>query len=157
MPELTHVDARGEARMVDVSAKEVTARRAVAEGYLRLGPDGLAAVLERRSAKGDVLGIAQLAGIQAAKHTALLIPLCHSIPLDGVEVRLWADEALPGVRVEVEVRATWRTGVEMEALVAVQAALATVYDMVKAVDRGGEIGGVRLRSKEGGRSGAWRR
>jgi cyclic pyranopterin phosphate synthase len=155
MAGLTHVDAAGNARMVDVGDKEVTRREAVAEGTIALGPDALAAVVERRAKKGDVLMVAQLAGIQAAKRASDLIPLCHPLPLTSVAVELAVEGST--VRVTATVRADWRTGVEMEALTAVSAALLTVYDMLKAVDRGMEISGIRLLSKTGGRSGSWTR
>jgi cyclic pyranopterin phosphate synthase len=153
MARLTHVDAHGDAHMVDVGDKAITRREAVAEGFVTLGPDALAAVVEHRAKKGDVLATAQLAGIQAAKHTSDLVPLCHPIPLDAVDVTLRVDGT--SVRCKARVRATWRTGVEMEALTAVSAALLTVYDMLKAVDRGMEIGPVRLLTKTGGKSGKW--
>ncbi|TNE84222.1 MAG: cyclic pyranopterin monophosphate synthase MoaC [Deltaproteobacteria bacterium] len=157
MVELTHTDDAGNARMVDVGDKQVTDREAVAEGVISLGPEALAAVVERRAKKGDVLAVAQLAGIQAAKRTSDLVPLCHPLPLTGVKVDLEVDEAASLIRVRARVRCTWRTGVEMEALTSVSAALLTVYDMLKAVDKGMEIGGVRLVSKRGGRSGTWER
>jgi cyclic pyranopterin phosphate synthase len=157
VPHLTHVDAAGNARMVDVGDKEVTARRAVAEGFVALGPEAFAAVSERRAAKGDVLAIAQLAGIQGAKRTSDLVPLCHPLPLSSVDVRLELDPATRRVRAEATVTTHWRTGVEMEALTAVSVALLTVYDMLKAVDRGLEIGPIHLLSKSGGRSGTWTR
>lgn len=143
--------------MVDVGDKEITEREAVAEGVIHLGPDALAAVLERRAKKGDVLTVAQLAGIQAAKRTSDLVPLCHPLPITGVKVELTVDE--PGSRIVVwaRVRTIWRTGVEMEALTSVSATLLTVYDMLKAVDKGMEISNVRLVSKRGGRSGVWER
>jgi cyclic pyranopterin phosphate synthase len=153
MPELTHVDAAGDARMVDVSGKDETARVAVATGQIRMGPEALAAIVERRAAKGDVLLIAQLAGIQGAKRTSDLIPLCHPLPLSGVSVAL--EVVGDAVVATATAKTTGRTGVEMEALTAVMAALLTVYDMLKAVDRGMCIEGVRLLSKDGGRSGAW--
>lgn len=155
MPDLTHTDAEGNARMVGVGAKPVTDRVAVAEGWIAMGPVALAAVTERTARKGDVLTVAQLAGIQGAKRTADLIPLCHPLPLTGVDVRLWVDG--DRVRCRATARTTWRTGVEMEALTAVSAALLTVYDMLKAVDRSMELGGVRLLEKRGGRSGTWTR
>lgn len=157
MPKLTHVDDAGNAHMVDVGDKSITHRVAVAEGWIRLGPDALAAVLERKAAKGDVLAVAQLAGIQGAKRTSDLIPLCHPLPISGVEVAVSVDAEASEVRVVAKTRADWRTGVEMEALTAVSAALLTVYDMLKAVDRSMEIGGIRLLEKRGGRSGTWRR
>jgi len=157
MVDLSHADAQGNARMVDVGDKEVSRREAVAEGHIALGPEALVAVLERRARKGDVLAVAQLAGIQGAKRASELIPLCHPLPLTAVEVDLHVDEAARRVVVRATARATWRTGVEMEALAAVSAALPTVYDMLKAVDRGMEIGGIRLLRKSGGRSGTWLR
>ena len=150
-PQLTHLDAAGRPHMVDVGAKPDTDRAATAEGWVRLGPAARAALAPGANPKGDVLMIAQLAGIQGAKRAAELIPLCHPLPIDGVDVQV---ELLPeGVRVVAGVRTRWRTGVEMEALTAVTAAALTVYDMLKAVDRGLCIDGVRLLSKRGGRSG----
>jgi cyclic pyranopterin monophosphate synthase len=151
--ELTHLDAEGNARMVDVGDKPITAREAVAEGRIRLGPEAARAVRERTAGKGDVLTIAQLAGIQAAKRASDLVPLCHPLPLSGVDVALTLDGE--AVVARAAVRAHWRTGVEMEALTAVTAALLTVYDMVKAVDRGPVLEDVRLLEKRGGRSGHW--
>ena len=154
---ITHTDEHGNARMVDVGDKEITAREAVAEGTIRLSEAAFALVVERRAKKGDVLAVAQLAGIAGAKRASELIPLCHPLPLTAVEVLLEPDPTSNTIRCEAKARATWRTGVEMEALTAVSAALLTVYDMLKAVDRSMEIGAVRLLSKTGGRSGAWRR
>jgi len=154
MAELTHVDADGNAHMVDVGGKPLTDRRAVARGQIRLGVDAAAAVAERRAAKGDVLAVAQLAGIQGAKRTSDLIPLCHPLPLSGVDVVLRLEGEV--VVCEATARAHWRTGVEMEALAAVSAALLTVYDMLKAVDKGMVIEEIRLLEKAGGRSGVWR-
>jgi cyclic pyranopterin phosphate synthase len=151
----THLDERGDPRMVDVGDKPVTARRAVAEGWIRLSADTLSAVMDGAVRKGDVLAVAQLAGITGAKRTADLIPLCHPLPVSGIDVRLTPDPDLPGVRATAEVRVEARTGVEMEALTAVSTALLTVYDMCKSMDRRMEIGGVRLVLKEGGRSGSW--
>lgn len=153
---LTHLAEDGRARMVDVGNKAETERTAVAEGVLRMGRDAFDALVAGRSRKGDPLLVAQLAGIQAAKRTADLIPLCHPLPLTQVDVEVSADEALPGVRVTATARVRGRTGVEMEALTAVSVALLTAYDMVKAMDRSMVLEGVRLVSKEGGRSGAWR-
>ena len=150
---LTHLNAAGEARMVDVSAKAATARDAVAEGFIAVAPDALAAIRAGSVAKGDVLAVARVAGIMAAKRTADLIPLCHPLPIGGVDLDL-AVEA-NGIRATATVRTTHTTGVEMEALTAVSVALLTVYDMAKAIDRGMTIGGVRLLAKRGGRSGAW--
>ena len=155
MVELTHTDADGNSRMVDVGDKAITAREAIAEGEIRLGSEALAAVVERRAKKGDVLMVAQLAGIQAAKRTSDLVPLCHPLPLSGVRVDLEVDEAGSRILVRARVRTDWRTGVEMEALTSVSAALLTVYDMLKAVDRSMEIGGIRLIEKRGGKSGTW--
>jgi cyclic pyranopterin phosphate synthase len=153
---LTHVDAKGRARMVDVSAKGDTTRRAVAEGRLDVAPATLRALREGRLEKGDALAVARLAGIQGAKQAADLIPLCHPVRLHAVRVDV--EPAPPAsVRVRAEVTACDRTGVEMEALTAVCAALLAVYDMVKGIDRGAEIGSVRLLEKTGGRSGAWAR
>ena len=154
---LTHIDEAGNARMVDVGSKPLTDRVAVAEGWIRLSPEALAQVTERRARKGDVLAVAQLAGIQAAKRTSDLVPLCHPLPLSGVEVELSVDVEASQVRAMATVRTTWRTGVEMEALASVSASLLTVYDMLKAVDRSMEIGGIVLLEKRGGRSGEWRR
>ena len=153
---LTHFDDRGAARMVDVSAKAETARVAVAEGWVRMAPETLALIEEGGAAKGDVVGVARLAGILGAKRTAELIPLCHPLPLSKVSLDLEADAALPGLRVRATVGTTGRTGVEMEALTAVSVACLTVYDMAKAVQKDMEIGGRRLLSKTGGKSGDWR-
>jgi cyclic pyranopterin phosphate synthase len=152
---LTHFDAAGHAHMVDVTDKPVTDRIATAEGAIVMLPETLALIAAGRAEKGDVLGIARLAGIMGAKRTADLIPLCHPLPVSRVAVELETDAALPGVRVRATVRTTGRTGVEMEALTAVSTALLTVYDMVKAVDRGMTITGVRLLLKDGGKSGRY--
>jgi cyclic pyranopterin phosphate synthase len=141
--------------MVDTSEKTATPRLAVAEGWIRMSPEALAVVREGRAAKGDVLQIARIAGIAGAKRTADLIPLCHPLPLDGVAVELVATQ--DGVHATATVKTVWRTGVEMEALTAVASALLTVYDCVKAIDRGMRIDSVRLLEKHGGRSGSWRR
>ena len=154
---LSHVDASGAARMVDVGAKAITARSARAGGSIRMHPDALAAVRANAVRKGDVLGVARIAGIMAAKRTADLIPLCHPLPLAGVEVALTLDDALPGVRVEATVRTEARTGVEMEALTAATVALLTVYDMVKALDAAMLIGDICLLEKRGGRNGEYHR
>jgi cyclic pyranopterin phosphate synthase len=154
---LSHVDAKGRARMVDVGAKPVTARVAVAEGAIRMSRAAFALVKANKVAKGDVLRVAELAGIAGAKQTADLIPLCHPLQLDTVAVDATLDAKLPGVRVRAEARLSGRTGVEMEALTAASIALLTVYDMVKAADRGMEIQTVRLTEKSGGRSGNWQR
>ena len=151
----THLDPQGRPRMVDVSQKAATQRVATAEGAIRMSADTLAAIVEGRAAKGNVLVIAQLAGITGAKRTADLIPLCHPLSLDSVEVEVAPDPSLPGLRVTATARVEARTGVEMEALTAVSCALLTAYDMCKARDRGMVIEGVRLLRKEGGRSGTW--
>lgn len=152
MSRLTHLDERGHARMVDVSAKPVTARVAEAQACVRMSPETLA-LATGGAAKGDVLGTARLAGIMAAKRTADLVPLCHPLPIDGVTVDLEPDEALPGVRIVSSVSTTGRTGVEMEALTAASVAALTVYDMLKAAQRDMEIGGIRVVLKDGGASG----
>jgi cyclic pyranopterin phosphate synthase len=152
---LSHLDEDGRPRMVDVGGKEVSERTAVAEGLIRMEPRTLAALEEGRTPKGDPLLVARIAGIQAAKQTSGLIPLCHPLPLTGVDVELVPDPALPGVRVVTSVRVANRTGVEMEALTAASVALLTVYDMLKAVDREMRIDGIRLLEKRGGRSGDW--
>ena len=154
---LSHLDQDGHARMVDVGDKAVTARAATAEGEIRMSPEAFRLVADQAVAKGDVLTVAQVAGTMAAKRTADLIPLCHPIGLDHVEVETRLDDTLPGVRVRASVRAVGRTGVEMEALTAVSVALLTVYDMVKAADRAMELGAIRLVEKTGGKSGTWRR
>lgn len=154
-PALSHLDARGRARMVDVGAKPVTDRRAVAEAVVRLSPAALRLVRTGGGPKGDVLGIARLAGIQGAKRTSDLVPLCH--PLSLVDVALEPTLARGGVRLLCTVRALDRTGVEMEAMTGAAVAALTVYDMVKGADRSARIEGVRLLSKSGGRSGDWRR
>ncbi|CAN5817393.1 cyclic pyranopterin monophosphate synthase MoaC [soil metagenome] len=154
-PAFTHLNPRGEPHMVDVGGKSATNRLAIAEGYIRTSPETLAAIDEERTEKGNVLLVAQLAGIMAAKRTADLIPLCHPLSLSSIEVDLELDRSLPGVRARASARVEARTGVEMEALTAVMGALLTVYDMCKARDREMTIGGVRLLRKEGGRSGTW--
>lgn len=154
-PGFTHLDESGRPRMVDVGGKEVTRRTAVAEGKIRMAPETLRAIVAGDTPKGNVLLVAQLAGITGAKRTPDLIPLCHSVPLTSVEVDVKPDDALPGIRVTATVGVEARTGVEMEALTAVSCALLTVYDMCKARDRGMAIEGVRLLRKEGGRSGRW--
>ena len=154
---LTHFDEQGRAVMVDVSDKPVTARMARADAFVRMLPETLEHILAGTARKGDVLGVARLAGIMAAKRTADLIPLCHPLPITKVTVDLTPDPTLPGVRIVAEVRTTGQTGVEMEALTAASVAALTVYDMLKAVDRGMEIGGVRVLHKEGGKSGTYQR
>jgi cyclic pyranopterin monophosphate synthase len=152
---LTHFDARGAAHMVDVSGKPVTDRIAVAEGLVRMTAATLALVTEGRAKKGDVLAVARLAGIMAAKKTADLIPLCHPLPVTRVTVELTPDPGLPGIRIEATVKTSGQTGVEMEALTAVSVAALTVYDMVKAVERSMTIDGIRLILKDGGKSGLY--
>lgn len=151
----THLDAHGQPRMVDVGEKAVTRRRAVAEGRIRTSAATVQLLLSGDVPKGNVLLVSRLAGITGAKRTADIIPLCHPLPLSGIEVEVEVDESLPGVRVRAETRVEGRTGVEMEALTAVSSALLTVYDMCKALDRTMEIGGIRLLEKEGGRTGSW--
>jgi len=153
MADLTHFDAGGAAHMVDVSDKAETARVAVARGWVGMAPETLARVREGAAAKGDVLGVARLAGIMGAKRTADLIPLCHPLSLSKVSLDLRADPETDRVEIEATVRTTGRTGVEMEALTAVSVAALTIYDMLKAADRGMTIGGIRLALKEGGKSG----
>lgn len=152
---LTHFDAEGRAHMVDVSDKAVTARVAVAEGWVRMAPETLEIVQQGSARKGDVLGVARLAGIMAAKRTPELIPLCHPLPITKVAVELEADAALPGIRIAATVKTTGQTGVEMEALTAASVAGLTVYDMLKAVDKAMEIGGIRVLLKDGGKSGRY--
>ena len=152
---LTHVDGKGDAHMVDVSDKDVTARVAVAGGWVKMERETLALIEDGRARKGDVLGVARLAGIMGAKKTPDLIPLCHPLPVTKVAVELTPDPALPGVRIEATVKTTGQTGVEMEALTAVSTAALTVYDMCKAADRAMEIGGIRVPVKDGGKSGRY--
>jgi len=153
---LTHLGARGEARMVDVSAKPASEREALAEGRVIMSPATLAIVQKGDAKKGDVLGAARIAGIMAAKRTHDLIPLCHPLAISKVEVDLRPDAKLPGIRVRARVKVAGQTGVEMEALTAVAVACLTIYDMVKAVERGMRIEGIRLVEKRGGRSGHYR-
>ena len=155
MSELTHFDAEGRAHMVDVGGKEVTARTAIASGQVRMLPATLAHVTQGTARKGDVLGVARLAGIMAAKRCADLIPLCHPLALTSVKVELKADPARNAVDIEATCKLKGRTGVEMEALTAVSIAALTVYDMCKAVDRGMRIGDIRLVHKSGGKSGIY--
>ncbi len=150
---LSHLNERGEARMVDVSAKDVTERLAVAEGTVSMAPSTLALILEGKSAKGDVLAAARIAGIMAAKRASELIPLCHPLALNQVAVDFDAEPQAGRLRVEAMARVDGKTGVEMEALTAVSVACLTIYDMCKAVDRGMVISGIRLLEKSGGRSG----
>lgn len=154
-PGFTHLDAEGRPRMVDVGGKEATRRVAVAEGRIVTSPETVRAIVAGSTPKGNVLLVAQLAGIMGAKRTADLVPLCHPLPLTSVEVELEPDPALPGVRARATARVDAKTGVEMEALTAVSASLLTIYDMCKALDRGMRIEEIRLVRKEGGRSGTW--
>lgn len=153
---LTHLDASGAARMVDVADRLPTDRSATAEGFLAMAPATLALVVEGQAPKGDVLAVARVAAIQAAKRTWELIPLCHPLPLAGVSVAIAPAADGSGLRLEASARTTAATGVEMEALTAVQVGLLTLYDMLKAVDPGMTIGPVRLLAKHGGRHGSWR-
>jgi cyclic pyranopterin monophosphate synthase len=153
---LTHLGARGQAHMVDVSAKVPTEREAVAEGRVVMTRKTLDIVRKGDAKKGDVLGVARIAGIQAAKRTHELIPLCHPLPISQIEVDIAPDAKLPGIVVKARVKVAGKTGVEMEALTAVSVACLTIYDMVKAVERGMRIEGIRLVEKRGGRSGHYR-
>jgi cyclic pyranopterin phosphate synthase len=157
MSDLSHIDAEGRARMVDVSGKDVTTRLARATGAITMTRETLEAIRANAIAKGDVLGVARLAGIMAAKRTSELVPLCHPIPLSEVRVDIAFDDALPGLRVEATAKTAAQTGVEMEAIIAVSVTLVTVYDMAKAVDRSMVIGEILLAEKLGGRSGHWSR
>jgi len=150
---LSHIDATGRASMVDVTAKPITDRRAIARGEVTMQPETIALIREGNLKKGDILTTAQLAGIMAAKRTSDLIPLCHPLPLNSVHVRLELDEKHSRIRVEAEVASTGKTGVEMEALTAVTVAALTIYDMAKAVDRKMRIESIRLVEKHGGQSG----
>jgi cyclic pyranopterin monophosphate synthase len=153
---LTHLGKSGEARMVDVSDKTATERVAVAEGVVVMERATLDLVLSGNAKKGDVLGAARIAGIMAAKKTSDLIPLCHPLAISKAEVEIEPDASLPGLRVRATVKVTGQTGVEMEALTAVSVACLTIYDMVKAAEKGMRIEGIRLLEKTGGKSGAWR-
>jgi len=157
MSKLTHLNESGEAHMVDVGGKNVTTREAVAEGAIRMQPETLKLILAGGHKKGDVLAVARVAGIQAAKKTADLIPLCHAIPITAIEIELAPDETKSTVHCRATVRTQAQTGVEMEALTAVEITLLTVYDMCKAVDRGMIITDIGLVSKTGGKSGDWHR
>jgi cyclic pyranopterin phosphate synthase len=154
---LSHLNEKGEARMVDVSAKEVTSRTAIAEGFVSMAPKTLALILAGNAPKGDVLATARIAGILAAKRTAELIPLCHFLPLTDVTIEFEPSRDPAGLRVEASAKVDAKTGVEMEALTAVSIACLTIYDMVKAVDRGMTFSGIRLIEKTGGRSGRFKR
>ncbi len=157
MSELTHFNRRGEAHMVDVGDKPVTQREALAEGRITMQDDTLARIRAGDHKKGDVLGIARVAGIMAAKRTADLVPLCHPLPLTAVSIDFELEDSPPAVRCRARVRTGGQTGVEMEALTAVQVALLTIYDMCKAVDRGMVMTDIGLLEKRGGKSGEWRR
>ena len=155
MKGLTHFDEAGAAHMVDVSDKATTDRVAVAEGWVKMSGETLDVIRAGSARKGDVVGVARLAGIMGAKRTADLIPLCHPLPLSKVSLDFVPDDGLPGLRVTATVATAGRTGVEMEALTAVSVACLTIYDMAKAVQKDMEIGGLRLLSKSGGKSGDW--
>ncbi|MEM9277005.1 MAG: cyclic pyranopterin monophosphate synthase MoaC [Pseudomonadota bacterium] len=157
MADLTHLNQTGEAHMVDVGNKEMTTREATAAGYVKMLPETLQLVLEGNAKKGDVLSVSRIAGIMAAKKTSELIPLCHPIGLSKVSVNITPDEALPGLQVTATAGVSGQTGVEMEALTACSVACLTIYDMIKAVDRGMEISGIQLIEKKGGKSGHWKR
>jgi cyclic pyranopterin phosphate synthase len=152
-PELSHTDELGRARMVDVSSKAISERQAVAEGEVRMRPETLGLIRDNALEKGDVLAVAQIAGIQAAKRTAELIPFCHPLPLDHLAVVFELDAGLPGVRIRATARSTGKTGVEMEALTAVSVAALTIYDMAKSAEKSMRIQNVRLVEKSGGKSG----
>ncbi|MFI5316499.1 MAG: cyclic pyranopterin monophosphate synthase MoaC [Myxococcota bacterium] len=156
-PRSTHFDAKGRARMVDVGAKPATAREAIARGRIELSARALAAAVRGTAPKGDVLGVARIAAIQAAKRTSEWIPLCHPLPLDALEVDFIPESSPPAIRIEARARTTAKTGVEMEALVAVSAAALAIYDMCKSIDRGMQIGAIRLVRKSGGKSGTYER
>ncbi|MEO1656657.1 MAG: cyclic pyranopterin monophosphate synthase MoaC [Pseudomonadota bacterium] len=156
MSRLTHFGDDGRPHMVDVGDKQITARRAVASGTVKMAPETLS-LLQKGSAKGDVIGVATLAGIMGAKRTADLIPLCHPLPLTKVDVQIEPDTDLPGVRITATAKTHGKTGVEMEALTAVTTAALTVYDMLKAADRSMVLGAIQLEAKEGGKTGAWQR
>ncbi|WP_278921559.1 MULTISPECIES: cyclic pyranopterin monophosphate synthase MoaC [Pseudophaeobacter] len=152
---LTHFDGKGDAHMVDVSDKAVTARIATATGEISMAPETFEIISQGKAKKGDVLSVARLAGIMGAKKTPELIPLCHPLPITKVAVELTLDPALPGVQVTATVKTTGQTGVEMEALTAVSIACLTIYDMAKAVDKAMQIGGIRVVLKDGGKSGLY--
>ena len=157
MTELSHIDARGRACMVDVGGKDETERVARAEARVVMAAETLVVIVDQAVPKGDVIAAARLAGIMAAKRTDELIPLCHQLNLTAVTVQIDADAALPGLHIVAEVSLRGRTGAEMEALVAASVAALTIYDMCKAIDRGMEVTAVRLLEKRGGRGGEWRR
>ena len=155
MAEFTHFDTDGNAQMVDVGSKSDTNRIAIAKGHIKMQPETLAMITDGTAKKGDVLGVARLAGIMGAKQTASLIPLCHPLGLDHVHLDLEPDQSLPGILITATCAVSGPTGVEMEAMTAVSTAALTVYDMCKAVDRGMEISGIRLTHKSGGKSGTY--
>ena len=157
MAKLSHVDEQGRVRMVDVTAKDVTRRVAVARGVVTMRTETLAAIAEGQIPKGDVFAVARIAGIMAAKKTSELIPMCHPLNISGVEVRLTPQQSPPSVEIEATVRIAGQTGVEMEALTAVSVAGLTIYDMCKAVDREMAVGDIRLVHKSGGKSGTFDR
>jgi cyclic pyranopterin monophosphate synthase len=157
MSELTHFDEHGRAHMVDVGSKDDTKRRAVARGEVRMQPETLQLIEAGEAGKGDVLGVAEIAGIMASKRTSELIPLCHPVPLTSVKLELTPNAAESKVEIQAAAETTGKTGVEMEALTAVSVAALTIYDMVKAVDRWMVIGEIRLEEKTGGKSGDWKR
>jgi len=154
-PRLSHLDEKGRARMVDVSDKPISRRVALAEGTVTMRRETLAAIRGGETPKGDVLAVARLAAIGGAKHTAQLIPLCHPLPIEAIDVEIDLDDDLPGLRIRVSVSAESRTGVEMEAMSAAAIGALAVYDMIKGIDRGLAIGPIRLLEKRGGRSGTW--
>ncbi len=157
MTKFTHFNPSGEAHMVDVGEKSITQRIAVTEGYIEMQPETLELITQGQHKKGDVLGIARIAGIMASKKTADLIPLCHPLPITHVEIKLSDDKNLNRIHCQTTVKTNGQTGVEMEALNATQIALLTIYDMCKAVDRGMVIQSVQLVEKDGGKSGHWQR
>ena len=155
MAEFTHFDSDGNAHMVDVGSKPATARCAIVKGHVKMAPSTLQMIIDGTAKKGDVLGVARLAGIMGAKHTATLIPLCHPMGLDHVSIDMQPNDKLPGISITATCSVTGPTGVEMEAMTAVSTAALTIYDMCKAVDRGMEIGAIRLTHKSGGKSGVF--
>ena len=155
MAEFTHFDSDGNAHMVHVGSKPATARCAIVKGHVKMAPSTLQMIIDGTAKKGDVLGVARLAGIMGAKHTATLIPLCHPMGLDHVSIDMQPDDKLPGISITATCSVTGPTGVEMEAMTAVSTAALTIYDMCKAVDRGMEIGAIRLTHKSGGKSGVF--
>ena len=155
MAEFTHFDSDGNAHMVDVGSKPATARCAIVKGHVKMAPSTLQMIIDGTAKKGDVLGVARLAGIMGSKHTATLIPLCHPMGLDHVSIDMQPDDKLPGISITATCSVTGPTGVEMEAMTAVSTAALTIYDMCKAVDRGMEIGAIRLTHKSGGKSGVF--